>query len=87
MSRPRNQAGFVALPRRWIIERTLSWIMRARRNCRDYERLAAHSEAFLNVTAVTLMTRRLTRRRAPTSATAPTLTATTASVPRLKFAG
>ncbi|PZG21844.1 IS5/IS1182 family transposase IS4811 [Nonomuraea aridisoli] len=63
VSQPRDQPGFVVLPRRWIVERTLSWIMRARRNCRDYERLASHSEAFLNWTAITLMTRRLTRKR------------------------
>jgi hypothetical protein len=39
-----------------------AWIMRARRNCRAYERLAAHGEAFLGWTAVTLMSRRLTRK-------------------------
>ena len=63
VSRPRSQPGFVVLPRRWIVERSLSWIMRARRNCRDYERLPSHSEAFINWSAVTLMTRRLTRKQ------------------------
>jgi hypothetical protein len=36
---------------------------RARRNARDYERLAQHSEAHITWAAVTLMTRRLSRRR------------------------
>jgi transposase len=31
--------GFVVLPRRWVVERTLAWIVRHRRCARDYERL------------------------------------------------
>jgi hypothetical protein len=52
---------FVLLPKRWVVERSVSWIMRARRNCRDYEALPQHSEAHLAWTVVTLMTRRLTK--------------------------
>jgi transposase len=37
--RPPDAKGFVVLPRRWVVERSLSWIMRARRHCRDHERL------------------------------------------------
>lgn len=37
--------GFVVLPRRWAVERTLAWITRHRRCVRDYERLPAHHEA------------------------------------------
>ena len=37
--RPPGASGFVVLRKRWVVERTLSWIMRARRNARDYERL------------------------------------------------
>ncbi|MGW5063469.1 hypothetical protein ACWEQ2_40415 [Streptomyces sp. NPDC004096] len=44
VSRPRGAKGFVVLPRRWKVERTLGWIMKARRNVRDYERLPQHSE-------------------------------------------
>jgi hypothetical protein len=36
--------------------------MRARRNCRDYERLPSHSEAHITWAAIRLMSRRLTRR-------------------------
>lgn len=61
VSRPKDTVGFVVLPRRWRVERTLGWIMRARRNVRDYERLPQHSEAHLNWSLITLMTRRLSR--------------------------
>ncbi|MFI1683149.1 hypothetical protein [Streptomyces sp. NPDC020607] len=44
-----------------MTERAISWIMRARRNVRDYERLISHSEAPLTWTMITLMVRRLTR--------------------------
>ncbi len=64
VSRPKGAKGFVVVPRRWVVERSLSWLTRARRNVRDYERLPQHSEAHLTWAAVTLMTRRLTRKRA-----------------------
>lgn len=44
------------------VERTLGWIMKARRNVRDYERLPQHSEAHLTWALITLMTRRITRK-------------------------
>ncbi|MET8684525.1 hypothetical protein ABZV77_09940 [Streptomyces sp. NPDC004732] len=59
--RPRGVSGFVVLPRRWKVERSIDWIMNARRNCRDNERLPQHSEAHLNWAFITLMTWRLTR--------------------------
>ncbi|AZM57694.1 hypothetical protein DMA15_15340 [Streptomyces sp. WAC 01529] len=46
--RPKGTRGFVVLPRRWKVERSLGWIMNARRNARDYERLPQHAEAHLN---------------------------------------
>lgn len=53
VSRPKGAKGFVVLPRRWRVERTLGWIMNARRNARDYERLPQHSEAHLNWSLIT----------------------------------
>jgi hypothetical protein len=38
--------GFQVLPRRWVVERTFSWIGHNRRMSKDYERLAQTSEAF-----------------------------------------
>jgi transposase len=56
-----GQTTFIVLPRRWVVERTFSWITQARRNVRDYERKPDHSEAFINWSMITIMTRRLTR--------------------------
>jgi transposase len=43
--RPKGSKGFVVLPHRWKVERSIGWIMNAQRNCRDYERLPQHAEA------------------------------------------
>jgi putative transposase len=53
--------GFVELPRRWVVERTIAWIDHNRRMSKDYERLAATSEAFIYVAMSRLMLRRLAR--------------------------
>lgn len=37
--------GFRVLPRRWVVERTFSWLSQNRRMSKDYERLCATSEA------------------------------------------
>src|SRR5918997_4884058 len=55
--------GFVVLPRRWVVERTIAWIDQNRRMSKDYERLAATSEAFIYVAMTRLMVRRLARAR------------------------
>jgi len=36
---PEAKKGFVLLPRRWVVERSLAWAARFRRLARDYERL------------------------------------------------
>ena len=61
VARPKDTSGFVLLPRCWVAERSLAWIMNARRHARDYERLIQHSETLITWAAITLMTRRLTR--------------------------
>ena len=38
VKRPDDLHTFQVLPRRWVVERTLSWITRHRRTVRDYER-------------------------------------------------
>lgn len=42
-TRQPGHLGILVLPRRWIVERSLPWITRARRNVRDYEWLPQHS--------------------------------------------
>jgi putative transposase len=53
--------GFVVLPRRWVVERTFSWLSQNRRMSKDYERLCATSEAFVYAAMTRLMVRRLAR--------------------------
>jgi transposase len=53
--------GYVALPRRWVVERIFSWLCRNRRMSKDYERLCASAEAFVYVAVIRLMVRRLVR--------------------------
>ena len=53
--------GFVVLPKRWIVERTLAWISRNRRLMRDFERYATTVAAFVHLAMIRLMLKRLTR--------------------------
>jgi putative transposase len=53
--------GFLVLPRRWVVERTFSWIDQNRRMSKDYERLSASGEALVYAAMIRLMTRRLAR--------------------------
>jgi putative transposase len=52
---------FGDLPRRWVVERTFSWLGQNRRMSKDYERLPESSEAFVYVAMTRLMVRRLAR--------------------------
>ena len=53
--------GFVVLPKRWIVERTLSWLTRCRRLARNLENLARTSVALIRLAMIKLMARRLAR--------------------------
>jgi len=59
--RPVHAAGFVVLPKRWIVERTFAWLGRCRRHSKDYERTTESSEAMIYITMIQLMSRRLAR--------------------------
>jgi transposase len=52
---------FVALPKRWIVERTFAWISHNRRLARDFERYARTVAAFVRLAMIRIMLRRLTR--------------------------
>jgi len=47
----RSKGGFKLLPRRWVVERSIAWITRWRRLCRDHEGLPESSEAFIKLSA------------------------------------
>lgn len=59
VKKSRGQHTFEALPRRWVVERTWSWVVRCRSLGHDYERLPAHVEAMVKWAMIGLMTRRL----------------------------
>ena len=59
--RPKDAHGFVVLPKRWIVERTLAWLTRCRRLARNLENLARTSVALIRLAMVKLMARRLAR--------------------------
>jgi putative transposase len=49
---------FVPLPKRWIVERTFSWLNRNRRLSKDYERKIESAEAWLYLSMSILMLKR-----------------------------
>ena len=53
--------GFVLLPRRWVIERSIGWMARFRRLARDYERLEKTLAGLHFVAFAILMLSRLVR--------------------------
>jgi putative transposase len=76
-----DQTGFVVLPKRWVVERTLAWIMACRRLCRDYERRTDSSESFIQWAMIKKMSRWLARHggdAAHTDRQTPSVSATAA---------
>jgi putative transposase len=59
VSRPRDAKGFVLLPKRWVVERSIAWLGRYRRLSKDYEYETAASEAWVKVSAINQMLRKL----------------------------
>jgi transposase len=44
--------GFVVLPKRWIVERTIAWLNRCRRLAKDWENLNRKGLAFLRLASI-----------------------------------
>ncbi len=61
VKRPDGMKGFIVLPRRWVAERTFSWLGRNRRLAKDYENLAHTLAAFITLACIQLALRRLAR--------------------------
>ncbi len=57
--RPEGQTGWVDLPLRWTVERTLAWLGKCRRLSKDRERSVRSSEAFIKLAMIHLMLNRL----------------------------
>jgi len=51
--------GFIVLPKRWIVERTIAWLNRCRRLAKDWECLNRKALAFLRLASIRLMLRKL----------------------------
>lgn len=51
--------GFRVVPRRWVVERTIGWLIRWRRLVRDYEERLDVSEAMIHVAMGGLLLRRI----------------------------
>jgi transposase len=51
--------GFVVLPKRWIVERTIAWLNRCRRLAKDWENLNRNALAFLKLASIRFMLRKL----------------------------
>ena len=55
----KEEKGFAVKRKRWIVERTLAWLIRYRRLARDYEGLPESSEAFIQIATIRLLLNRL----------------------------
>jgi transposase len=59
VKRSDHAKGFVVLPRRWVVERTIAWLNRCRRLAKDWENLNRKALAFLRLASIRLMLRKL----------------------------
>ena len=59
VKRDPKRKGWYLLPKRWIVERTFSWLGRYRLLNRDYERRTASSETDIYVASIRMMLTRL----------------------------
>jgi putative transposase len=57
--RPDDKEGFVKLPKRRVVERSPAWLGRDRRHSQDYERAPQSSEAWVRISSIRGMSRRL----------------------------
>jgi transposase len=58
IQRPEGAKGFVLLPKRWVVERTLAWQGRYRQLSKEYDYIPKVSESWVQVSALHLTVRR-----------------------------
>ena len=59
VKKKKGQKGFHVLPRRWVVERTFSWLGRSRRLSKEYEREPASSESQVYIASSRLLLRQI----------------------------
>lgn len=58
--------GFHVVKRRWVVERSLGWLMLHRRLARDYETLNTSSVAMIHIASIDNLAKRITDETTPT---------------------
>ena len=61
VTREPGTKGFVVQPRRWVVERSISWVVQNRRLVRDHEFHADSAQAWLHIAAARHALRRISR--------------------------
>lgn len=59
LKRTDTTPGFVVVPKRWIVERTIAWLNRCRRLAKDFENRIRTATAFVQLASIRLMVRKL----------------------------
>jgi len=54
-----GRVGFGVDPKRWIVERTISWLSWSRRLSKDYEQTPGSAQAWIDVSAIRCTLRKL----------------------------
>jgi len=57
----RTDPGFVVIPKRWIVERTISWLNLSRRLSKDYEITVKSEESIVMISHLHTLLRRISR--------------------------
>jgi transposase len=60
VKRTDNEGGFKVVRRRWVVERTFSWLRRNRRLMAHYEAISIVAEGFAKLAMISVMLKRLT---------------------------
>ena len=59
VNRRQGRAGYIPLPRRWVVERSFAWLSNWRRLSCDYEQNTKSSQAWITIAFLGLMLNRI----------------------------